>query len=636
MMRPGSSVPLSEADAMPGLLVGLEIHQQLATGRKLFCSCRPSEASVPSRKFSRRLRASKSEMGEYDPAAVFEKAKSRIAVYGASPGSSCLVEEDEEPPHEVDPVSKETSLIVASALRSKIFREIFVMRKIVIDGSNTSGFQRTMLISSGGELDAGGRKVGVQSICLEEDAARLVSDSSGSREYALDRLGVPLIEIALEPVPAGPKEMRRIAHALGKLLRTTKRAARGLGSIRQDVNVSLSGGNVVEVKGVQQLDQLEKVVDFEAKRQDGLRQIARKLDGLDISIKPDDIFDAADALSGCSSKIIQKSIKNGEAVRAVLVRNFAGFFGYEPHPGIRIGKEIAQIARSFGIGGVFHSDELPNYGIGEGDIRALRDKMRAGPRDAFLIVAADHARIKHMLSATSARIVQAARGVPGETRQAGQNGETVFLRPRPGPSRMYPETDIAPIYVNDAELEHAAGSIPQPWDEMLAGFVARYGINEQLAEQVLDSPYLDAFEDIVRRRLAPANFAASAVCSTVTSLQRKGFGRQLRPQHVLDAFELYASGSIPKESIEIIFERIMSGKADSVQDAAAGLQVMDEGELDRILRDIAGSNTDMISRSGERALGALMGIAMKSLRGRAPGSMINAKLRQILKEQASG
>jgi len=626
---------LSETDsAVPGLLVGLEIHQQLATGRKLFCSCAQSEALEPARKFSRRLRASKSEMGEYDPAAVFEKAKSRLVVYGASPGSSCLVEEDEEPPHEADPISKETSLIVASALHSKIFREIFVMRKIVIDGSNTSGFQRTMLISVGGELKVGDRRVGVQSICLEEDAARLVSDSQASREYALDRLGVPLIEIALEPVPAGPKEMRRIAHSLGKLLRTTKRAARGLGSIRQDVNISLSGGSVVEVKGVQQLDQLERVVDFEARRQKGLLQIAHKLNSSDISIAPHDIFDVTDALAGCGSKIIQKSIENGDAVRAILVRRFAGFFGYEPHPGVRLGREIAQIARSFGIGGVFHSDELPNYGITDSDISILRDKMQAGPRDAFLIVAADRTRIETILSAASARIIQATRGVPAETRQANQNGETVFLRPRPGPSRMYPETDIAPIYVDDSELEHAACSIPKSWDEMLADFVIQYGINEQLAEQVLDSPYLEAFEDIVSRKLAPANFAASAVCSTVTSLQRKGHDAKLLPQHVLDAFELYDAGNIPKESIEIIFERIMSGKADTVPDAASGLQLMDDGELERVLQDIVDSNRDIVSKSGQRALGALMGIAMKSLRGRAPGSTINSKLQQILKAHA--
>ena len=156
-----------------GLKVGLEIHQQLATNKKLFCNCNQKESDEYARKFSRKLRITRSEMGEYDPAAIFEKNKSKIIMYYSNPESSCLVEEDEEPPHDVEYSAKKTALLIASMLKSKIFREIFPMRKLVIDGSNTSGFQRTMLISQGGYLNVEGNKIGVQSICLEEDAAKL-------------------------------------------------------------------------------------------------------------------------------------------------------------------------------------------------------------------------------------------------------------------------------------------------------------------------------------------------------------------------------------------------------------------------------------------------------------------------------
>jgi len=218
-----------------GLKVGLEIHQQLSTNKKLFCSCIPLESDEYTIKFQRKLRAVKSELGEYDPAALFENSKSKTIMYYANPESSCLVEQDEEPPHNLDNDAKNIALVISSALESNIFSEIYPMRKTVIDGSNTTGFQRTMLISQGGHIDVDGEKIGIQSICLEEDAAKLLGDKGDIREYSLDRLGVPLIEIALEPVEGDSKKIKKIALSLGRLLRSTKKVTRGIGSIRQDV-----------------------------------------------------------------------------------------------------------------------------------------------------------------------------------------------------------------------------------------------------------------------------------------------------------------------------------------------------------------------------------------------------------------
>ncbi|PIN82310.1 MAG: Glu-tRNA(Gln) amidotransferase GatDE subunit E, partial [Nitrosopumilales archaeon CG11_big_fil_rev_8_21_14_0_20_33_24] len=344
-----------------GLKVGLEIHQQLATNKKLFCSCMPLESDEYTKKFQRKLRAVKSELGEYDPAALFESSKSKTIMYYANPESSCLVEQDEEPPHNLDDNAKNLALVISSALESNIFSEIYPMRKTVIDGSNTTGFQRTMLVSQGGHIEVDGEKIGVQSICLEEDAAKLLGDKGDMREYSLDRLGVPLVEIALEPVEGDSKKIKKIALSLGRLLRSTKKVTRGIGSIRQDVNVSVKdGGGIVEVKGVQQLDQLEKVVEFEAKRQHGLVKIAKKLQNMNFDeISKNDVFDITDNFKNCQSKIIQKSLKDNSIIKAIRIRNFAGMFGYSPYEGIRLGKEIGQLVKFYGIGGVFHSDELP-------------------------------------------------------------------------------------------------------------------------------------------------------------------------------------------------------------------------------------------------------------------------------------
>ena len=615
-----------------GLKVGLEIHQQLATCKKLFCGCAQAEPEQITRRFTRRLRASKSEMGGYDPAAVFEGTKSKVMAYGGAPGSTCLVEEDEEPPHDPDPAAVQTALLIAASLKSHIFREMFVMRKIVIDGSNTAGFQRTMLVSQGGSLRAGERTVGVQSICLEEDAARLVGDDGATREYGLDRLGIPLVEIALEPVEAGPAEMRAVALALGKLLRTTGRVARGLGTIRQDINVSFRGGGVVEVKGVQQLDQFEKVVAFEARRQEGLYHIAQKLQDMDIEVARDDVFDVSDILRESSSGVIQDGLRRGDAIRAVRIRNFAGLFGYEPSPGIRLGREIAGLARSFGVGGVLHSDELPGYGVEEDTVEAVRERLQASKRDGFLIVSADPSLADHLMDSILDRILQARLGVPAETRQAQRNGETTFLRPRPGPSRMYPETDIAPITVTDENLEAARRGVPKPWDEMLADFGTRYGLNPQLAEQILDSPHLKLFEEICGKGLAPPDFVASTLCYTITRLQWMKLETELCHRYILETFQMLSSGRILKESMKLILDRLSDDSGGPEEIATImGIKIMDAAELDRILSGIVSGNRDLVARQGERAIGTLMGMAMRELRGRAPGSLVSAKLREMVR-----
>jgi len=273
------------------LKVGLEIHQQLNTNKKLFCKCRQIESDEYTEKFSRSLRTGKSELGELDPAALFEKTKSKKINYYANSQSSCLVEKDEEPPHDLDHDAKKISLLISSMLESKIFSEIHVMRKTVIDGSNTTGFQRTMLVSQGGNLKVNGKKIGVQAVCLEEDAAKLLKDEQNERNYSLDRLGIPLVEIALEPVSTKPSEVKEIALTLGRWLRATGKVKRGIGSIRQDVNISVMNSGVVEVKGVQQLDQLEKIIGYEAKRQHVLILIGEKLNKLSITITKEDVFE---------------------------------------------------------------------------------------------------------------------------------------------------------------------------------------------------------------------------------------------------------------------------------------------------------------------------------------------------------
>lgn len=619
-----------------GLKVGLEIHQQLATNRKLFCSCMPVESSEYLTKFHRRLRASKSELGEYDPAALFEKSKSKTMVYYGNPQSSCLVEHDEEPPHELDTGAKEISLVIASALKSNVFSEIYPMRKTVVDGSNTTGFQRTMLVSQGGFYEVDGKKIGIQSVCLEEDAARILGDEGSVRKYSLDRLGIPLVEIATEPFKVSPKDIKKIALSLGRILRGTKKVRRGLGSIRQDVNVSIMEGDVVvEVKGVQQLDQLEKVVEYEARRQYGLLQISKDLKSQ--GLKRPEKIDVTGTVRSWNSKIIKSAVEKKHEIVLMIFEGMAGVFGKEHVSGIRLGRDVAELVRFFGLGGIFHSDELPAYGILQDDLDGLKERYGVGRGDAFLVLAVPPAMSDIVTEQIFLRMTDICEnGIPKDTRLATQAGETKFLRPRPGAARMYPETDIPPITVSERELEWAREKVPKSWDESIAEIQAKFEINAQLAEQIFDSRYMELFEGIASKVSVSPVFVASTLCSSITSLERGGLDSSLlKNDEIVKTFEFLDGGKIAKESVEIIFENIMAGKSDTVEDAMknASIKTVDGADLERIIEEIVDKNVEIVNNQKERAVGPLMGIAMKELRGKASGETISKILLKNIKKK---
>ena len=622
-----------------GVKVGLEIHQQLATNKKLFCNCNPIESDEYSIKFQRKLRASKSELGEFDPAALFESTKSKTIMYYANNESSCLVEQDEEPPHELDNDARKIALVISSALKSNIFSEIYPMRKTVIDGSNTTGFQRTMLISQGGFFNTGETKIGIQSICLEEDAAKNLGDEGSVRKFGLERLGIPLVEIATEPFEVELTEIKKIALSLGRILRSTKKVKRGLGSIRQDVNVSIKdgGGVVIEVKGVQQLDQLEKVVEYEAKRQHGLLKISKKIQEKNWIYDNEDSKDITELFSKCKSKIIQTALKKNQKIIAITFRNMAKMFGYSPYEGIRLGKEVAELVRFFGIGGVFHSDELPNYGVEEIDLEKLKKFSKINENDAFLILASPEEKIHTVIDQIILRIEYIKNhGIPIDTRLATQTGETKFLRPRPGAARMYPETDIPPIIITKKELLEAEENIPKSWDDSIKELETKYKLNPQLAEQIFDSRYIGLFEKIVEKIKTNPTFVASILCSTITNLERSGLNSDLlKNEEILKLFNLLEDGEIAKESIEIIFESIMSGKSKTTEEAMknASIESVNEEEIEKIIVDIIEKNEGIIKNQKERAIGPLMGIVMKELRGKASGEIINSLLLKNIKKK---
>jgi Glu-tRNA(Gln) amidotransferase subunit E-like FAD-binding protein len=251
-----------------GFKCGLEIHQQLET-HKLFCNCSSIvHDKNPKIIAKRKLKAVVGETGEIDAAAAHEQDKAKLMIYEGCEDSYCLVELDEEPPHNVNMEAVEIAIQVSKLLHMDLVDEILFMRKTVVDGSNVSGFQRTALIGIDGYIETTKGKVDVPLLCLEEEAAKKIeSNDKNSLIYRLDRLGVCLLEIATDASIKDPEHAKECAEIIGMILRSTGKVKRGIGTIRQDVNVSIKGGVRVEVKGFQDLKSIPKVVDYEIKRQ---------------------------------------------------------------------------------------------------------------------------------------------------------------------------------------------------------------------------------------------------------------------------------------------------------------------------------------------------------------------------------
>jgi glutamyl-tRNA(Gln) amidotransferase subunit E len=629
------------------LKVGFEIHQQLSTKSKLFCNCRCEESRNYETIFIRKLRPTHSELGAYDPAALFEFKKMRTIKYHASEGSSCLVEADEEPPQELNKEALETALIFSLALHSKVEDEIHTMRKIVIDGSNTTGFQRTMLVAHGGYIDVNGENIKVQSICLEEDAAKLLSDDGIIREYGLDRLGVPLLEIALEPITGSPEELMQVALSMGRLLRSSKRVTRGLGSIRQDVNISVNDGGIVEVKGVQQLDQLIRVIKYEMLRQHGLILIAqklkkeRRLNEIEVG---DRIEDVTDILRNSSSKIVKQSLACAEEeeddsngiFKAIRVKGFAGMIRFEPYPDVRIGKQLAELVRFYGLGGIFHSDELPNYGITEEEVIAISKRLEMDhDADAFVIIGGAREKVEFAVESIIRRLKMALNGVPSETRSATLDGKTIFSRPRPGAARMYPETDILPIQIDNSILDSLIGKIPKSWDENINTLARKYSLNRKHAEKIFDSNYLSIFEEIAGLTKVQPTFIVSKLTEDLVNLERQGLDTTvLTDEIIIDVFRRFDGGTIAKESIVLIFEKIIRKESRTIDQAIEGLGIkpISDQEMERTIDKVLEENMPVIKAKGIASLGMLMGRSMSLLRGKIDGQKINSTLKKKLEE----
>jgi glutamyl-tRNA(Gln) amidotransferase subunit E len=546
---------------------------------------------------------------------------------------------DEEPPHPLNMEAVEIALTVAQMINAKPVDEIHVMRKTVIDGSNTTGFQRTCVVALKGNIKVGEKTIPIEHISIEEDAARKTGEEEGNiLRYRIDRLGIPLIEIATAPVINSPKEAEEVALTIGTILRATGKVKRGLGTIRQDVNISIPNGALIEIKGLQELELLPLAVEYEVRRQLNLIKISQELK--ESNVKAEDIkeefFDVTDVFKQTKCKVIRKALDKNQRVLALKLPKFKGFLKKELMPNFRLGTEMADRARFWGkVGGIFHTDELPAYGITTEETENLMKATEAKEQDAIVFVADTPENTKDALRAVVERTREAIEDVPEETRAPNPDGTTRYMRPRPGAARMYPETDIPPTEITENTLKKVSSSLPELPAQKLARLIKEYGLNQKLAKQILDSEYTELFETIAKESGVSSTTVAAFLTETLTALKREGVQvDNVSEKQMQEIFKHVGTGELTKEAAPEIVSWLSKHEGKSIQEAVTslGLKILSKEELTKVVERIVQSNKKIVEERGIEAFGPLMSMIMKEVRGRADPALVGELLRKKLKQ----
>jgi glutamyl-tRNA(Gln) amidotransferase subunit E len=678
-----------------GFMCGLEIHQQLATGK--LHSRMPSELydfgldEIPNNwpRSQRKLRAAQGEGGRIDVTARFESKRNRSFVYVQSPNSG-LIELDEAPPLNHDGNAVDAVLTMAAMMNAKPVSSMQAMRKTVVDGSNTSGFQRTTLVATNGFIETNLGNVGIDVICLEEDSARkLETESTSDGEivfYTLDRLGIPLVEIATAPDIQTPEHAKEVALMLGTLLRDTRRVRRGLGSIRQDLNVSIACGVRVEIKGCQDLEWVPQIIKIEMARQLHMYRLANELRGeAELPMLPPDrrldsipvenrvALSAASKLplkteeltnlfANSNSEMVEKALSSGSVVLGLKLQGFAGKIGTKEldENGAqmpRLGRELASSAKQAGVAGIFHSDELPAYGITSADVDAVRNELQLSDSDAFILCVAPKWQAELALESVLLRARRAFHRIPGEVRNvvirkgAPEDGTTTAMRPLPSGARMYPETDIQVLNLELHRWDKIRSNLPMNKQQRLLR-LQKYDISSNQVEAILGSELDDIFisglteNELSSPSLTPKPWASILLDNSRLEISNKSNVPVSNVSWELLALLVYSrdQGIITREGIVPLGSKYLLSidedfstfdkKIDWISKTAEleGFIPADSSSVEKVIDVIIAEKLDFIQSKGMASIGPLMGMVMAKLGGSADGKLVNSILLDKIKK----
>lgn len=501
-----------------GFMVGLEVHQQLMTKRKLFCRCPAGiyNSTEHHAEVLRHMRPTLSEMGEYDGTALMEFKTRKNIVYLLNNETVCTYEMDDAPPFEIDDVALDRSIAIGMLLGCNIVGEVHITRKQYLDGSIPTGFQRTAIIGTDGDIPFGDKNIHIRQISIEEDSCREVSDKGHERVYRTDRLGMPLIETVTDPDMKTPEDARDVGQVIRHMARASGLVRTGSGAGRQDVNVSVTGGTRIEIKGVASLRAIPRLVHNEALRQRTLVGIKGELQrrGVTPESISDQGFDVTSIVRGTACKFIDKAVDKGASVMAFPLPGFQGLLQLQTQPRTSFLKEISDRIRVIAC-----IDDLPNLALSTQEVPTLSSgewdrviRTCAVEPDVPVIVV--WGRLKDAETAVreiAIRAREACLGVPEETRQALEDGTNGFERILPGADRMYPDTDLPPIALTDERVKGIRESLgSRPWERF--SILKELGVGDDLAERLSRHRAWSLFEHL-HKKLVNGGMSATTLAS---------------------------------------------------------------------------------------------------------------------------
>ncbi len=620
-----------------GFKSGLEVHQQLLTKRKLFCRCPAGifhKHNDYTAEIVRHMRPTLSEMGVYDGTALMEFRTRKEIIYRLNNRTACTYETDDTPPFKIDMEALEIALEISLLCKLNIVGEVHITRKQYLDGSIPTGFQRTAIIGIEGEIQLSNKKVGILQLSIEEDSCREISDIGHTRIYKTDRLGMPLIETVTHPQLFTPWELAEAGNYIRFMNRSTGLVRTGIGAARQDVNVSCSGGSRVEIKGVAHIAWIPRLSHNEAFRQYALLHLRDELNSRIPDYKNWKI-ESTQLIPTEYEFVFPANLPYTEPPVLVGVKlpNFAGALSHFTQPGCCFANEIAERLKVIACierPNMVHSEEINQNAI-HFNFTKLGVKLKATSNDSMLVFWGPEADIKTALETIEERCIMAFEGIPLETRKGFEDGTTIFERVLPGADRMYPDTDSAPVAIEQKHIDtvtkrlatdlHLRINQLQQWGvpETCFTFLLRHNL-VVLVEQCASIGYspkaiatlvAENFKHLVTKKVATIH-QANRILDILTGMKKHGLNIEIAANLLTIAYQN------PTASFEHIL-KLYGFKAYSSTELEAMISplVTEFGEIRRTINN-------------ENAIRWVMGKLRKPAHGNIPLSELQPLVQQAI------
>lgn len=614
-----------------GFRCGIEIHQQLDTKQKLFCRCPVGLVDAPpDARVLRHMRPTLSEMGEYDPTALMEKKTRKEIIYEILNNRVCTYELDDSPPFPINQQAVEIGIRLALLFQCSIVDEAHISRKQYLDGSIPTGFQRTTVIGTNGWIPYKNRKITIPQVNIEEDSCREIDNIGHNIVFRTDRLSIPLAEIITGAELYSPQEAFEVTWLLAETNRISGLVRRGIGAARQDVNVSITGGSRVEIKGVDKIGHIPALTHYEALRQKALLNLRDEIVERGISDRnfAYSTTDVTINLTRTPGFIGNQAVEQGGAVGAIAVKGFRGLMERSVSPERIFADEIAGRVRVIAcldkMPNIAHCMNRMSLGIPDKEWEDIRRSLGAEDGDAAVITWGPQQDVNTALEEIAIRCRETIHGVPPETRTKPPNKRyTDFERLLPGPDRMYPDTDHPPIEIDIERLESLREIVPElPWDRRAT--MREMDLPEHLIDHLVTNPRYRIFLRMAGISGSP-KWAAQVIVEYFTCLHRRDYSTiNLSDGRLLILAQLFGDGAFHRESTLDILKIICQKDYDPQKAIDEAVPAVGEEEIDSILSDIIVIRNQPSDPQKRQRF--LMGKAMQRLRGAIPGKLIREKL----------